>query len=130
MAFVESARQRVAELSDAEDTGLIRERKILEVMLEHCVGRANAKNWGELERLFEQRGIRVSRNVFQQQHTDRQGDIFVGSNDHGEVRGYFLIQDLQDAQIMRGWYENRMAATRANMDNLDRLIDEAFGVDN
>ena len=72
----------------------------------------------------------MSRNVFQQQHTDRQGDIFVGSNDHGEVRGYFLIQDLQDAQIMRGWYENRMAATRANMDNLDRLIDEAFGVDN
>ena len=52
MAFVESARQRVAELSDAEDTGLIRERKILEVMLEHCVGRANAKNWGELEQEF------------------------------------------------------------------------------
>mgnify|MGYP000850243332 CR=1 FL=1 len=129
MAFVESARQRVSELRDAEDAGLIRERKILEVMLEHCVGRENAKNWGELETLFEQRGIHVSRNAFQQQHTDRQGDIFIGSNDRGEVSGYFLIQDLQDALIMRNWYENRMAATQANMDNLERLIDEAFGAD-
>lgn len=129
MAFIESARQRVVELVDAEDAGLIKERKIIEVMLEHCAGRENAKTWTELELLFEQRGIRVSRNAFQQQHTDRQGDIFIGSNDRGEVSGYFLIQDLQDAEIMRNWYENRMASTQANMDNLDRLIDEVFEVD-
>lgn len=129
MAFVESARQRVEELQDAEDGGLLKERKILELMLEHCVGRANAKTWPELEAILRRNGVEVSQNSFQQQHTCRQGDIFIGSNDRQPYRGYFLIQDLQDAELMRSWYENRMASTQANMDNLDRLIDEAFGVD-
>lgn len=56
------------DLQGAEDSASIKERKILEIMLEHCVGRQNAKKWAELSTLFAQNGINVVQQSFQQLH--------------------------------------------------------------
>ena len=52
----------------------------------------------------------------------RTGEVFIGSNDHEPCKGYFLIQDKEDAEVMKRWYEKRIGIEQGHLDHLKRLI--------
>jgi len=62
----------------------------------------------------------MSQQTFQQGilKRTRECDLFIGSNDHGIAKGYFLIQDQADAEIMRDWYAKRINVEVARLKNL------------
>jgi hypothetical protein len=57
----------------------------------------------------------------------REGSIYIASNDHGDGRGYFLIQDGEDAEVMQRWYLRRIQVEREHLAQLDQLITQHFG---
>lgn len=118
MPFIDAARALVGGLP-AGDTMRI----VLEYLLHHGVGRANARPWSNIEDHLNAHGIFMSQTQFQQTilKETRSGDVFIGSNDHG-ARGYFLIQDRADADMAREFYERRIAAEQTNLDHLNSLI--------
>jgi hypothetical protein len=99
-------------------------RLALEYLLAHGRGRANAQPWRNIQAHLRANGIAMSQPAFQQTvlRGTRSNNIFIGSNDHGPTRGYFLIEDDQDAQIMRDWYQNRINKEVTNLQHLDALI--------
>ena len=119
MPFVDAARALVRRLPPNDKT-----RVVLEYLLHHGAGRGNAQPWGNIEQYLNTRGIDMSQTHFQQTilADTRSGDIFIGSNDHGAGRGYFLIQDRADADLAREFYTRRIAAQEANLNRLDELI--------
>lgn len=119
MPFVNAARALVQRLPQDDST-----RVVLEYLLEHGIGRANAQPWSNIEEHLNAHGIEMSQTQFQQTilADTRSGDIFIGSNDHGTGRGYFLIQDREDADTAREFYTRRIAAQQANLTRLDALI--------
>ena len=119
MQLVDAARALVQQLSPNDKT-----RLVLEYLLQHAVGRANAQPWSSIEDHLNTHGISMSQIQFQQTilAETRSGDIFIGSNDHGAGRGYFLIQDRTDAVFTREFYTRRIAAQEANIRRLDALI--------
>ena len=119
MPFVDSARAAVQRLPQGDRT-----RVTLEYLLQNALGRHNARPWPKLEAHLNTHGINMSREEFQQTilAESRAGDIFIGSNDHGPGRGYFIIQDRADADVAREFYTRRIAAQQANLVRLDGLI--------
>ena len=119
MPFVESVRAAVGKLPAKDAT-----RIVVEYLLKHGVGSHNAKPWSEIEEELDDHGIKMTQTEFQQTilKDTRASDIFIGANDHGRSRGYFLIQERVDAVTMRDFYRKRIAAEQANLDNLERLI--------
>ena len=117
MPFVAAARARVANLPKGSE-----ERIILEFLLNNGVGRANAQPWNQIEAHLAAHGITMSQQKFQQGllKETRENDIFIGSNDHGHARGYFLIEDISDAEMMRDWYTRRMRVEKSRLDNLKK----------
>jgi hypothetical protein len=90
MPFINDARAEVRRLPAGEPR-----RVILEYLLAHGVGVQNAKSWPRIAEHLEEHGIEMTREQFQQTilADTRAGTIFIGSNDHGPNRGFFLIQD-------------------------------------
>jgi len=123
MQFVDAARALVRRLPPNDKT-----RLVLEYMLHHAVGRANAQPWSSIEDHLRAHGISMSQTQFQQTilAETRSGDIFIGSNDHGAGRGYFLIKDRADAEFTREFYTRRIAAQEANLCRLDALIGQRW----
>lgn len=119
MPFVDSARVAVQRLPQGDST-----RVVLEYLLQHGLGRLSARPWPLLEAHLKANGILISQQQFQQGilAATRSGDIFIGSNDHGTGRGYFLIQDRDDAEFAREFYSRRIAAQQTNLDRLNALI--------
>ena len=119
MAFINSARLAIQQLPQGDLT-----RVVLEYLLQHGLGRVNARPWSQIEADLSANGIYISQQQFQQGilAASRAGDIFIGSNDHGTGRGYFLIQDRDDAEFAREFYNRRIAAQQANLDHLNALI--------
>jgi len=117
MAFTNSALLRVAALPPNQP-----ERIVLEFLLQQGTGRANAQPWSALEAHLARNGVLMSQRAFQQGilKATRENEIFIASNDHGASRGYFLIVDQQDAEIMRDWYVNRIATETARLNALRR----------
>jgi hypothetical protein len=104
------------------------ERLILDYLLENGVGRHNAQPWSAIETHLEKRGKTIRQQTFQQGllKKSRECSLFIGSNDHGEGRGYFLIQDREDAEIIRNWYQRRIQVEQEHLDHLDKLITQQF----
>ena len=119
MPFVDAARALVQRLPPSDTT-----RVVLEYLLRHGVGRANARPWNNIEQYLNAHGINMSQTQFQQTilKETRSGDIFIGSNDRGTGRGYFLIKDKADAVLTREFYIRRITAERANLKRSDSLI--------
>jgi hypothetical protein len=103
------------------------ERLIMDFLLQHGVGRQNAQPWSAIEDYLRQHGHSVRQQAFQQGllKQSREGTVFIGSSDHG-VRGYFLIRDKDDAEIIRQWYERRIAVEQGHLTQLKRLMQEEF----
>lgn len=101
------------------------ERVILEFLRDNAVGRANAKPWSAIHAELDRHGYDWRLQKFQQGllKASREGDLYIGSNDHGAYKGYFLIADREDAQLMESWYRRRMETERARLENLQGLVD-------
>lgn len=123
MPFLEAAKTHVQTLA----AGSV-ERCILEYLLANAVGRHSAVTWPTIEDHLRQRGRSVRQQSFQQGllKQSREGSVYIGSNDHGPGRGYFLIQDREDAEIMRQWYLRRIQVEQKHLDQLEKLIREEF----
>ena len=119
MAFVDDARPHLAALP-ADSVDAI----ILEFLLERGIGRRNAQSWRKIDERLRQRGFRVRKQHFQHGllAASREGTLFIGSTN----RGYFLVQDRQDAAAMQRWYRERIAVEQSHLDQLNMLVAESF----
>jgi hypothetical protein len=100
------------------------DRLILEFLLQHGVGRANAQPWPAIQAHLQLHGFEWRLQTFQQGllKISREGDMYIGSNDHQPYRGYFIIADREDAELMADWYARRIVAEQARLDHLTHLI--------
>jgi hypothetical protein len=91
-------------------------RAVLEFMLRRAVGRANAVPLEEIVGHLNAEGFPITPTGFQQTvlKSTREGEIFIGSSN----RGYFLIENIDDAREMQRFYVNRIAAEQAHLENL------------
>jgi hypothetical protein len=123
MPFLDAAKTHVQTLS----VGSV-ERRILEFLLANSVGRQNAVTWPTIEKYLRNHGHSIRQQSFQQGllKQSREGSVFIGSNDHGEGRGYFLIQDREDAEVMRSWYLRRIQVEQGHLNQLEKLMHEHF----
>lgn len=104
------------------------DRLILEFLLANAVGRHNAQPWSALEAYLKRHGVSIRQQTFQQGllMKSREGQLFIGSNDHGVGRGYFLIQDREDAEVIRQWYLRRIQVEQGHLDQLQALIQQQW----
>jgi hypothetical protein len=93
---------------------------ILCYLKRHALGSQNAKSWKEITAAL---GISMSKNSFQQGllKNSRNGNLFIGSNDHGESSGYFLINSQKDAEVMMSWYVRRISVENRHLDHIRSL---------
>lgn len=92
---------------------------VLEYLLLNGVGRSNAIPVDGILQELANHGTTISAVEFQQTilKDTRGGDIFIASSN----RGYFLIDDIDDARVMKRFYEARIAAESAHLANLHYL---------
>ena len=104
------------------------ERIILDYLLAEGVGRNNAKPWRNIESELSRHGFDWNIQKFQQGllKASREGDMYIGSNDHLPFRGYFIIADQEDANLMAKWYKKRIDAEQSRLDNLNSLIQKEW----
>jgi hypothetical protein len=123
MAFANSVAQEVAGLAQDDPY-----RIVLEHLRQHGRGRANAKPYPEIETELARHGINMSQTQFQQTllKRTREGDVFIGSTDQGPFRGYFLIEDVADAEVAREFYYRRIGGQQANLEQLEDLMRQSF----
>lgn len=118
MPFVDSARRYVRETDDPA------ERALYEYLLANAVGHGNAKSWGAIQAALRRRGISMAQNDFQQtilkRSRSQDSDIFIGSSNNG----YFLIETTGDSEMMREFYQSRIASEQANLNRLLELSGE------
>lgn len=124
MPFERAAREQLRSMSRNDP-----DRTVLEYLVEHALGRHNAKAWPEIQAHLESLGIDMSQTRFQQGllADTRSGSIFIGSNDHPPAAGYFVIRDRADAEVAREFYLRRIAAQQINLERLNELIREEWG---
>jgi len=123
MPFVDAIRQSLSHYPVGTP-----ERIILDFLLENGVGRANAQPWAAIEAELMRHGFDWRIQKFQQGllKTSREGDMYIGSNDRLPYRGYFIISEPGDANLMAEWYRKRMATEQARLDNLTGLINQQW----
>jgi hypothetical protein len=93
-------------------------RVTLEYMHPAHVGEANAVPLPTIVAHLQGRGINITETGFQQTvlAQSRGADFFIGSG----RRGYFLIDTIDDALVMRDFYQARINREQQNLDNLRR----------
>jgi hypothetical protein len=123
MPFLNSIQTHVQTLQSGST-----ERLILEFLLQNAVGRHNAQPWSALDTHLRHHGVSIRQQTFQQGllKKSREGEMFIGSNDHGVGRGYFLIKDREDAEIIRQWYLRRIQVEHGHLDQLETLIQQQW----
>lgn len=95
-------------------------RVILDYLLNHALGMANAKSWDAIEAHCGGLGIGVNKLDFQQGFlaNTRDGDVFIGSCS----RGYFIIRDRHDAIGAADFYKVRIDRQQEHLDQLKDLV--------
>jgi hypothetical protein len=93
-------------------------RITLEYMSQHAVGHQNPVPLGRIVAHLQAQGVNISETGFQQTvlAASRDADYFIGSGS----RGYFLIDTIDDAIVMRDFYETRIRVEQQNPGNLRR----------
>jgi hypothetical protein len=93
-------------------------RIALEYLQQNAVGRQNPVPLSTIVAHLQATGINITETGFQQTvlAESRDRDFYIGSG----RRGYFLIDNIADAQDMRDFYETRIRAEQQNLDNLRR----------
>jgi hypothetical protein len=93
-------------------------RLALEFLSQRGVGYQNSIPLRDIVAHLQAQGVNISEAGFQQTvlATSRDADFFIGAGN----RGYFLINTIDDARVMRDFYETRIHAEQQNLDNLRR----------
>jgi hypothetical protein len=94
--------------------------EIMHFLITNAVGSSNAVPWSSIEAHLESVGIKMSQQSFQHGllADTRSLPCFIGSYDKGKRKGYFIIDDIFDAELMRDWYLARMAKEQYHLDKL------------
>jgi hypothetical protein len=94
---------------------------ILDFLIANAVGSANAQPWEVIENHLNANGYSITKKTFQQGllKSSRENGYFIGSFDHG-ARGYFIINNKHDAELMRDWYLARISTEKARITALKR----------
>jgi predicted RNA-binding protein YlxR (DUF448 family) len=123
MPFLSAAQSHVQTLQPGSA-----DRLILEFLLQNAVGRHNAQPWSAVDTHLNNHGVSIRQQTFQQGllKKSREGEVFIGSNDHGIGRGYFIIQEREDAEIIRQWYLRRIQVEQGHLDQLEVLIQQQW----
>ena len=111
MPFAKEALKRIRVLERKDPL-----RIVLEFLIKNAVGYSKAKPWRVIQRHLLKRGVRMTKNYFQQTilSETRAGDIFIGSSNDG----YFLICNKDDARMMQEFYDTRIKAEQTHLDHL------------
>jgi hypothetical protein len=119
MPFLDAAKKHVNSLTPGST-----ERLILEFLLKNGVGHQNAQPWSVIETYLKKNGVFIRQQTSQQGllKQSRSGDFFIGSNDHDPGRGYFLIQEKEDAELIQRWYTRRIEVEQVHLDHLQDLM--------
>jgi len=96
------------------------EHAILDYLVSSAVGASNAKSWDTIEAHC---AVAVDKLTFQQGFLaeTRDGEVFIGSSS----RGYFIIQDRDDAIVAADFYRTRIAREQEHVTHLQDLVTRA-----
>lgn len=114
MSFLQAVKNKAAD----PKTSVVH-KCILDFLIANAVGSANAQPWVMIEIHLANCGFTLSQNAFQQGllKNSRENGYFIGSFDH-DPWGYFIIHTQQDAELMRDWYNTRIAKEQARIASL------------
>ena len=123
MPFLQAIQQRLPHYPPGST-----ERLILDFLLQHGIGRQNAQPWRVIDAHLQQHGINIRVQTFQNGllKASREGDMYIGSNDHRPFNGYFIIADQEDAELMADWYQRRIAREQQRLATLQQLIQQQW----
>jgi hypothetical protein len=102
-------------------------RLVLELLVERGQERGDRRGvpWAEIEAYVRKAGASMTQNTFQQDlltsRRNEHTDFYIGSCDHGEYAGYFIVQNDDDAEVMARWYIKRIQKESYHLSNLERL---------
>lgn len=124
MPFIDSIRENIGNYPPGSVN-----RIVLDYLLENAVGRVNARGWPAIDAHLRSHGIEIRQQTFQYGliKASREGDMYIGSYDKNPCRGYFIIADQEDAELMASWYEARIQRETQHLDHLRELIVEQWG---
>jgi hypothetical protein len=93
-------------------------RLTLEFLSQRGVGYQHSVPLADIVAHLQAQNVPISATGFQQTvlAASRDADYYIGSGN----RGYFLIDTIDDARVMRDFYEARIQAEQQNLDNLRR----------
>lgn len=106
------------------------EREALNYLICNAVGHENAKAWPRIEEHLRVLNITtMTKKDFQQGLVtrSRRENWFIGSNDNGKYRGFFIIEKLEDVLYTAGFKERRILSEIANYYNLSAHCKGQFG---
>lgn len=115
MSFLPAARSYAATLLPGSSRAII-----LNYLIANAVGSANAVPWGAIYNHLLTYGIAMSQQSFQHGllADSRSMPCFIGSYDKGKRKGYFIIDTIFDAELMRDWYQDRITKEQYHVDKL------------
>jgi len=124
MAFYETCQNLAKDLKEDDPN-----RKILEYLLTNAVGRKNLKSWDKIETDLVAAGVEnlPSKENFQTGllGKTRECEAFIGSS----PKGFFIINDREDAYVTRDFYIKRITTQAARLDKLQKLIERQYPID-
>ncbi len=96
------------------------EHAILDFLINNAVGADNAKSWDAIETHCAGLPVLVDKLDFQQGFLaqTRDGDVFIGAC----PKGYFIIQDRDDALVAADFYRSRIAREQEHVAHLQDLV--------
>jgi hypothetical protein len=113
MSFLPAVRREIANRQANDPI-----RLTLEILLRRGPGHQNSVPQDDIVAHLQARGLNLSVKAFQQTvlAESRGADFYIGSG----RRGCFLIDIIDDAGVMRDFYEVRIRREQQNLDNLRR----------
>lgn len=115
MPFVTEAHQLLGNLPQGTAN-----HAILEYLINNALGAGNAKSWDAIEAHCAGIPIGVDKLDFQQGFLaeTRDGGVFIGSCS----KGYFIIQDRDDAIVAADFYRTRIDRQQEHLIHLESLV--------
>lgn len=115
MSFLPAARAYASTLPPSSSGAIL-----FNYLIANAVGSSNAATWDALASHLASHGIVMSQQTFQHGllADSRSLACFIGSYDKGKKRGYFIIDTIFDAELMRDWYLQRIAKETYHVNKL------------
>lgn len=99
-------------------------RAILEYLRDNAMGSEMAKSWNKIRSHLASKNLVCTKEWFQQNllKESRNGNLFIGSTDRGVAKGYFIIRNRADVEVMVEFYQRRINVEKSHLDHIYNLI--------